>query len=52
MDEQDTEDGYPRVKLSKALRTELCRPWKLALIVKYLGRSINYNVLKNRLPVI
>ncbi|XP_031116790.1 uncharacterized protein LOC116020456 [Ipomoea triloba] len=52
MDDQEIEDGYPRVKLSKELRTELCRPWKLALIVKYLGKNINYNVMKNRLPVI
>ncbi|XP_031116597.1 uncharacterized protein LOC116020253 [Ipomoea triloba] len=50
MDDQETPDGCPRVKLSKELRTELCRPWKMALIVKYLGKSINFNVLKQRLP--
>ncbi|XP_031091044.1 uncharacterized protein LOC115996040 [Ipomoea triloba] len=52
MDEHESTDGFPCVKISKELRRELCLPWKMALIVKYLGRDINYNVLKQRLPVI
>lgn len=52
MAEHDSSDGLPRVTLSKELRRELCLPWKQALIVKYLGKSINYNILKHHLPVI
>lgn len=49
MDEQLPGDGRPRVKFSKDLRKELCRDWKLALIIKYLGKNINAYVLNQRL---
>ncbi|XP_031112018.1 uncharacterized protein LOC116015991 [Ipomoea triloba] len=43
-------DGRPRVTFSKELRKELCSAWKMALIIKYLGKNIHCNVLNQRLP--
>lgn len=48
----DLVDGRPRVTFSKALRKELCSAWKMALIIKYLGKNIHFNVLNQRLPTI
>lgn len=49
-DAADLADGRPRVTFSKALRKELCSAWKMALIIKYLGKNIHFNVLNQRLP--
>ncbi|XP_031108685.1 uncharacterized protein LOC116013176 [Ipomoea triloba] len=49
-DEPDAADDRPRVKIPKELRREPCREWQLALIIKYLGKNINFNVLNQRLP--
>lgn len=49
MDDQDISDGRPRVIIPKAIRQELCKEWRLALILKYLGKNINFNVLNQRL---
>ncbi|XP_031124310.1 uncharacterized protein LOC116027021 [Ipomoea triloba] len=50
MEEQDPSDSRPRVRIPKELRRELCQEWKLALIIKYLGKNINFNVLNQRIP--
>lgn len=42
-------DGIPVVNLPKDLRLELCRSWKKALIVKYLGKQIGFGVFQHRL---
>lgn len=52
MDQHDASDDRPRVTFSKELRREWCREWRLAIIVKYLGKHISFNVLNNRLPSI
>lgn len=51
-DERDLNDGRPRVTFSKELRKELCSAWKMALILKYLGKSIHFNALNQRLPTL
>ncbi|XP_031120449.1 uncharacterized protein LOC116023587 [Ipomoea triloba] len=45
-------DGRSRVHFPKELRRELCQEWRLALIIKYLGKNINFHVLQQRLPSI
>ncbi|XP_031126652.1 uncharacterized protein LOC116028935 [Ipomoea triloba] len=49
-DANDMADSRPRVTFSKELRKELCSAWKMALIIKYLGKNIHLNVLNQRLP--
>lgn len=39
----------PKVYLDEGYFTELCSPWKEALVVKLLGKTIGYTVLKDRL---
>lgn len=48
MDEQSKSDGRPRVHISKALRKELCQEWRLSLIIKFLGKNANFNILNQR----
>lgn len=50
MEVHDKDDTRPRVKISKELRLELCREWKLALIIRYSGKNISFNILNQRLP--
>ncbi|XP_031102039.1 uncharacterized protein LOC116005945 [Ipomoea triloba] len=52
MDDQDRGDGRPVVRFPKALRQELCREWRMALIIKYLGKGISSNVLNQRAPAL
>nr|AIK35195.1 LINE-type retrotransposon LIb DNA [Ipomoea batatas] len=52
VDVREMGDTRPRVTFSKELRKELCSAWKMALIIKYLGKSIHFNVLNQRLPAI
>ncbi|XP_031091116.1 uncharacterized protein LOC115996114 [Ipomoea triloba] len=47
---RDMADGRPHVTFSKELQKELCSAWKMALILKYLGKNIHFNVLNQRLP--
>lgn len=49
MDEQDKADIRLSVKIPKD-RKELCREWKLALIIKYLGKNISFSVLNQTIP--
>ncbi|XP_031095020.1 uncharacterized protein LOC115999304 [Ipomoea triloba] len=49
-DANDIVERRPRVTFSKELRKELCSAWKMALIIKYLGKNIHCNVLNQRLP--
>ncbi|XP_031115746.1 uncharacterized protein LOC116019614 [Ipomoea triloba] len=51
MDMADKSDGRLRVVFSKELRKELCSEWKLALIIKYLGKNVSFSILNQRLPV-
>ncbi|XP_019158194.1 PREDICTED: uncharacterized protein LOC109154909 [Ipomoea nil] len=46
---EDVREGIPVVKFSKAEREEMIKPWKRALIVKYLGKPPAFNLLKQRL---
>ncbi|GKV19005.1 hypothetical protein SLEP1_g29305 [Rubroshorea leprosula] len=39
----------PRVKIPKAIWQRLCVPWKNAVIIKLLGKSINFRILHARL---
>lgn len=50
LNESEITDHRPRVTFSKELRRELCSAWKMALIIKYLGKHIHFNVLNQRLP--
>ncbi|XP_019164608.1 PREDICTED: uncharacterized protein LOC109160818 [Ipomoea nil] len=49
-DSQAISDGRPKIRIPMALRRELCQQWKMSLIVKYLGKSVNFNILNHRLP--
>ncbi|XP_031111916.1 uncharacterized protein LOC116015889 [Ipomoea triloba] len=49
IDMQDKADGRPRVVFPKELRKELCQDWKLALIIKFLGKNVSFSVLNQRL---
>lgn len=42
----------PKISLSKKIRQELGEPWKDALVVKLLGKSVGYLVMKDRLQKI
>ncbi|XP_031120935.1 uncharacterized protein LOC116024174 [Ipomoea triloba] len=48
----DATDDRPRVTFFKELRKELCSAWKMALILKYLGKSIHFNALNHLLPTL
>lgn len=39
----------PEVYIPKELHTKLCAPWKNAIIIKLLGKSINFFTLQSRL---
>lgn len=46
---EDLRDGVPVIRLPKDLRMELCREWKKALIVKYVGKPVGFALFKHRL---
>lgn len=48
-DALESQGGIPVVKLPKALRKELVEEWKNALIVKYLGKPIAFQIFYQRL---
>ncbi|XP_031106163.1 uncharacterized protein LOC116010794 [Ipomoea triloba] len=52
MEPQEISDGRPRVTYPKELQREWCHEWRRAIIVKYLGKYIIFNVMNNRLPSI
>lgn len=39
----------PKVTLDKSVFKELCSPWKDSLVIKLLGKSISYNMMKEKL---
>ncbi|GLT30192.1 hypothetical protein SLA2020_050070 [Shorea laevis] len=39
----------PKVKIPKSIWQRLCAPWKNAVIIKLLGKSINFHILHARL---
>ncbi|GLT92848.1 hypothetical protein SLE2022_106630 [Rubroshorea leprosula] len=39
----------PKVRIPKSIWERLCAPWKNAVIIKLLGKSINFHVLHSRL---
>lgn len=39
----------PKVTLDKRVFKELCNPWKDSLVIKLLGKSIGYNMMKDKL---
>lgn len=39
----------PKVRFTKEIMQKLCTPWQNALIIKLLGKSINYRTLTQRL---
>ncbi|XP_019159702.1 PREDICTED: uncharacterized protein LOC109156316 [Ipomoea nil] len=42
-------EGVPVVRLPKALREELIKPWKNALIVKHLGKPVGFSLFQQRM---
>ncbi|GLT62645.1 hypothetical protein SLA2020_352640 [Shorea laevis] len=48
-DSDPTKAKVPKVKIPKAIWQRLCAPWKNAVIIKLLGKSINFHVLHARL---
>ncbi|XP_016178852.1 uncharacterized protein LOC107621335 [Arachis ipaensis] len=46
------QNGIFNIQVNKAEKKRLERPWKHTLIIKLLGRSISYGVLKRRLDTI
>ena len=41
--------GVPRVQFDKVVLEKLSLPWKEALVIKLLGRTLNYHVMKDKL---
>lgn len=39
----------PKVMLEDKYFQELCNPWKEALVINFLGKTVGYYVLKERL---
>ncbi|XP_019153453.1 PREDICTED: uncharacterized protein LOC109149917 [Ipomoea nil] len=46
---ESVRDGIPVAKFPKAFREELVKPWRKALIVKFLGKPPAFPLLKQRL---
>ncbi|GLT25005.1 hypothetical protein SLA2020_001620 [Shorea laevis] len=44
-----TKAKVPEVRIPKAIWQRLCTPWKNAVIIKLLGKSINFHILHARL---
>ncbi|GLT37492.1 hypothetical protein SLA2020_506690, partial [Shorea laevis] len=44
-----TKAKVPKVKIPKAIWQRLCTPWQNAVIIKLLGKSINFHILHARL---
>ncbi|MCI54747.1 hypothetical protein A2U01_0075997, partial [Trifolium medium] len=48
----ELEDGnrlLPKVHIEPKVFQDLCTPWKDAIVVKLLGKTIGYNAMKERL---
>lgn len=39
----------PRVKLDDKVFNDLCEPWRDALVITLLGKTVGYRVMKDRL---
>ncbi|GLT60148.1 hypothetical protein SLA2020_329290 [Shorea laevis] len=44
-----TQAKIPKVRIPKSIWQRLCSPWKNAVIIKLLGKSVHYNILHSRL---
>ncbi|XP_019150525.1 PREDICTED: uncharacterized protein LOC109147318 [Ipomoea nil] len=49
MEEIETLNGYPVIRVSNEEKERLRRPWRRSLIVRLLGRTVNYPYLYQRL---
>ena len=41
--------GVPRVQFDKVVLEKMSLPWKDALVIELLGRTLNYHVMKDKL---
>ncbi|GLT90122.1 hypothetical protein SLE2022_080720 [Rubroshorea leprosula] len=46
---EPSQTKVPKVKIPKSIWQRLCAPWKNAVIIKLLGKSMNFHVLHSRL---
>ena len=49
--DEGTGDGIPSVTINAHLKKELRDPWRLALIIKLLGKIVSFNVLMSRVTL-
>ncbi|XVF09024.1 hypothetical protein REPUB_Repub07fG0054900 [Reevesia pubescens] len=47
----DLDEDIPRVKIALDLKKSLRNPWRNALIIKLLGKTVSFNVLLNRITL-
>nr|GMC69934.1 DNA-directed RNA polymerase III subunit 1-like isoform X1 [Ipomoea batatas] len=45
----EREDGIPIVRFSKKVREDLIKPWRNALLVKYLGKPVAFPLFQQRM---
>ncbi|XP_031121095.1 uncharacterized protein LOC116024340 [Ipomoea triloba] len=45
----ERDDGIPVVRFSKKVREDLIKPWRNALLVKYLGKPVAFTLFQQRL---
>ncbi|XVF47016.1 hypothetical protein PTKIN_Ptkin03bG0075200 [Pterospermum kingtungense] len=50
--EDEEEENYLTIRISREEKARLCKPWRLTLIVKVIGRSIRYNYLLRRIKAL
>lgn len=50
LDEEDDED-YPIIRVSKDHFLHMCAPWKGALVIKLLGKNLRYHILVEQIKV-
>ncbi|XVE98176.1 hypothetical protein REPUB_Repub03eG0083200 [Reevesia pubescens] len=50
--DEGVEDDIPTVKIASDMKKSLRNPWRLALIIKLLGKNITFNVLKNGITLL
>ena len=49
-EDKEEEDPFcPIIQITKEEKVEICKPWKLALIVKLLGKRLSMQFLHSRL---
>nr|GLL45963.1 uncharacterized protein LOC109183389 [Ipomoea trifida] len=45
----ERDDGIPVVRFSKKVREDLVKPWRNALLVKYLGKPVAFSLFQQRM---